>query len=305
MSIGVPATTDMSSPEESSAESREPIGIVLARLRRRAGLTGSQLGLRARMSQAKISRIETGSITPDPADVRDLATALRADKHEVQRLVDLAERAHEQMTDWRPSSPMLSPDQRLAKLETEARIIRDFQPALIPELLQTSDYARAAYLHLPQSDMSEMAALTAASERIRRQKILADPAREFRFVLSEMVLRGSMFSPEEMLAQIQRIRRLAETDNVTISIVADESPTTLPPLHGFTILDDASVMVTVFNTVLASRGGGDVTLYRRLFDSLEASADADPGPILDTYLRRHLARLMRDLGAATDHEVGG
>jgi transcriptional regulator with XRE-family HTH domain len=295
----------MSSPEESPADAEESVGFVLRRMRQQAGMTGSQLGALAGMSQAKISRIETASVTPDPADVARIVETLGAGEHEVRALVDRAERAHEQMTDWRPSSPASSTDQRLAELESRASVIRDFQPALIPALLQTSGYARAAYLHLPQSDSSEMAALTAASERIRRQKILADPEKEFRFVVSEAVLRRPICSAEEMLAQIRRIRQLAHSDNVTITVVPDDCHTTFAALHGFTIFDEASVMVGVLNTTLASRGSGDVALYRRVFDSLEANASADPGPILDSYLRIHLARLSHDLGPATDREGGG
>jgi transcriptional regulator with XRE-family HTH domain len=51
-----------------SGESSEAAGVVIARLRRRAGLTGQQLGALVRMSQAKISRIETAQSSLTAAD---------------------------------------------------------------------------------------------------------------------------------------------------------------------------------------------------------------------------------------------
>src|SRR5690348_4989278 len=78
-----------------------PVGLALARLRRNGGLTGQKLGQRVGMSQAKISKIETGAVVATPADVELLARALGASNIEVRRLVEQAEQVYNQMTDGR------------------------------------------------------------------------------------------------------------------------------------------------------------------------------------------------------------
>src|SRR5690349_13472042 len=89
---------------EEPVESAKPtVGAELARLRRAANLTGSQLARRVDMSQAKISRIENGVGHTTPDDVRALAETLGAPRETVDRLVEEAEQALDRMTDWRPT----------------------------------------------------------------------------------------------------------------------------------------------------------------------------------------------------------
>ena len=66
----------------------EPTGAAIARLRHQARLTGQQLGRLVTMSQAKISRIETGQTTASPDDIGRLARALGAPHDVISRLVD-------------------------------------------------------------------------------------------------------------------------------------------------------------------------------------------------------------------------
>src|SRR5690349_439533 len=78
-----------------------PIGAVLKRLRRQARLTGQELGRRAGMSQAKISKIETGAIQPSTEDVQRLAHELGASPAELDNLLRRAEELRDHMLDWR------------------------------------------------------------------------------------------------------------------------------------------------------------------------------------------------------------
>src|SRR5512132_1347039 len=82
----------------------EPVGAVLARMRRAKRITGAKLAAVVGMSQPKISRIERGKGLPDPEDVRQIARALGADEDAVRVLVERTERLHGRMTDWRPAS---------------------------------------------------------------------------------------------------------------------------------------------------------------------------------------------------------
>jgi transcriptional regulator with XRE-family HTH domain len=75
-------------PERSEADRLE-LARALRDLRG-SGLTGEALGRRIYMSQAKISRIETGRITPSVTDVELIVHALRAEPERSRELVDLA-----------------------------------------------------------------------------------------------------------------------------------------------------------------------------------------------------------------------
>ena len=271
------------------------VGASLALLRHNAGLTGQQLADLVGMSQAKISRIETGAGSVNPRDVGRLARALQADRDTISRLVERAERSNDRMTDFRPARGAVASMQReVAQLERSTRTFRVFQPTVIVGLAQTSEYARAVLTAAHgiratvAGDGGVAAVPEAVSARVQRQEVLAEPDRRFHFVMSEAALANRFGRAEDMPAQIQRLRDLAQQDNVTVRIITVETRLTIPPYHGFELLDDRVVVVDVFNTSLTARGRLDVELYRQVFDALDAAATDDIDPILDRYLDLYL-----------------
>jgi transcriptional regulator with XRE-family HTH domain len=280
----------------------EPVGVVIARMRRDKGLTGAELGRLAKMSQPKISRIETGRGLPDPRDIGRLARALGAEEEVAQLLVAQAEAAQNRMSGWRPHPVIgLAGTQRdVGESEVLVGTLRAFEPTVVPGLLQTSEYARAilsAFQKLVPdlADNSDSAILEAVSARMRRQEILSDGSKSFRFVMTESVLVNQFCPPDDMLGQIRRLREVrARYDNVSIRIIPRQSTPAIPPMHGFELFDDRSVIAEVFNTGLSSRSRVDAHLYRRVFELFEAGSTGDIDPILDVYQRTYARQLLTD-----------
>jgi transcriptional regulator with XRE-family HTH domain len=279
----------------------EPIGAVLARMRRHTRLTGQELGRMVGMSQAKISRIETGQTSASPADVARIARALGASAPTVEDLVARAEQSHYRLTDWRPSPGAMGRRQEdIGALEAAASVIRVFQPVVVVGLAQTADYARAIIASMrvanavPQEPGEEPSLATAVTGRVRRQEIVAQANRRFHFIMGEGALRSRLASAAEMIVQIDRLRRLGQAENVRIQFIAGDAVLPFPLLHGFELLDDACVIVDVFNTGLVGRGARDLITYRRIFDQLEAVATTDPEPMLRKYRDVYLRELTRD-----------
>jgi transcriptional regulator with XRE-family HTH domain len=278
----------------------EPVGVVLARLRRARGWSGARLAAMVGMSQPKISRLERGVGTPDPADVGKVARALGANEQVAVSLIARAERSHDRMTDWRPASTGLTAQQMsVGRWEAAARVIDEFDPALVPGLLQSSGYAKEVLQKFQRINAidaetsSELAVAAAVSERIRRQEILADPGKSFHFILTEAVLRNEICKPAEMLAQIGRIRESAlYRASVEITVILDETQADVPPLHGFTLIDNSLVIVDAYNAGLVSGGRKDIESYRRVFESFAAQA-SPVEPVLDKYETYYIERLSR------------
>ncbi|MDY7089781.1 MAG: helix-turn-helix transcriptional regulator [Actinomycetota bacterium] len=270
-------------------ENNQPVGAVLARMRRDKRLTGARLAAMVGMSQPKISRIERGRGQVDPEDVGMIARALGADEPVVQALVEQAERSLDRMTDWRPTDASLAARQKtLLDWESAAHEIRAFEPALIPGPLQTDGYAklviqtfrRLAPMIVGQS--TDAAVAEAVMARVQRQKILTDESKTLDFVLGEAALKSGRYPPVEMLNQIHRLRQIADNRRVRITVIPDEAPIEIPLLHGFFVYDDDLVVVDLYNTGLLSRSPRDVETYRRVFDALGQNA-TDIGPLLDKY----------------------
>lgn len=290
----------MGGPEGSLPPSttEESLGSALARLRRAANLTGKALADAAGMSQSKISRIENGvGAPPSEEEVTRLARALGASAALTRSLVGQARQLHDGASHWQSSSATLAVRQHDTEhLETSARDFKIFQPAVVIGLLQTSGYAQALLSPLQdpgtRTDPIESgAAVTeAVSARVHRQTILNDTTKRFDFVMSEAVLSNRVCPPEEMPAQIRRLRVLAERENVTISLVPAETEWALPPLHGFSLLDDRHLFVDLFNIGLIKHDRTDAKFYARVFAAMKAQATTDIDDILDRYLDLYLDR---------------
>ncbi|WP_306206493.1 helix-turn-helix domain-containing protein [Actinoplanes sp. RD1] len=276
------------------------LGEELARHRRRRGLTGRQLGEIVAMSQAKISRIETGTGTTEPDDVGVIARALDLGEDEARRLVARAVvRMQNRMTDWRMTgSGLVRNQERMAELEAATTTYRVFQPVMIHGLLQTSEYARAVMSKFDLAMFGYGAVAEAVSARMRRQEVLTGGRKRFHFLLAEGALANLLCPAAVMLSQIERLRTAARQDNIEIGVVPFGCQWAVPPMHGFDILDDQCVEIDLLNTGLTTQGSADIKIYRDAFDVLWEQAAEDLDGLLDHYVER-LLELARPARRAT------
>jgi transcriptional regulator with XRE-family HTH domain len=281
-------------PRDTQGTARIALGASLARLRRQLGLTGQQLGGLVGMSQAKVSKIENGVVTPTARDVERIARALQAPDKLVADLVDQANGLRDQFTDWRLTAERLaSSQQALAQDEERAARIAVFHIGVVPGLLQTTEYARAVLgdyttvLSGNDPGQDTRPAPSAVTVRIQRQEVLDDQQKQFDFVIAESVLATVVGSPAEMLGQLQRIRGVASQDNVQLGILPLDAQLAFPPLHGFHLFDDRVVVIDLISTTVVSRGSEDIRVYRAVFEHFLAQATTDIGPIIDRYMYRY------------------
>lgn len=282
------------------ADPNEPVGAVLARMRRSQRITGAQLAAKVRMSQPKISRIERGQGVPDPEDIRTIARALGADDNHAQELVERAEVLHDLMADWRlPSIGIAGRQRTINEWERAATTTRSFEVAMVPGLLQTSGYGKSLFriFHqaglLSASESAEPAVLAAISARMRRQEVLADPSKSFQFILGEAVLRHRVLPPVEMLAQIAHLRDVvAQFPNVSVTVMPDDATVDLPLVHGFEVIDSTVVVTELYNTALTARSPRVVAKYHQVMDTLQRSAAAIE-PFLDKYQAMYIDLLQK------------
>ncbi|WP_305786812.1 helix-turn-helix domain-containing protein [Symbioplanes lichenis] len=283
------------------------LGEELARHRRRRGLTGRQLGEIVGMSQAKISRIETGAGTTEPGDVGTIARALDLGEDEGRRLVARAVmRMQNRMTDWRMTgSGLVRNQERMAELEAATTTYRVFQPVMIHGLLQTSEYARAVMGKFDLAAFGYGAVAEAVSARMKRQEVLTGRRKRFHFLLAEGALANLLCPAAVMLGQIERLRTAVRQDNVDIGVVPFDRQWAVPPMHGFDILDDQCVEIDLLNTGLTTQGSADIRAYRTTFDALWQQAAEDFDGLLDRYLERYLELARPGRRSAAAEQGGG
>ena len=257
---------------------RKRLGIELRRIREAAGLTCEEVGRRLDCSGTRISRLETGKIGVRPGDVRELLDVYGVSGPEADALVQLAREARRKGW-WHTYNRVLPPwFEAYLGLEGEATRLRDFQPLVIPGILQTEDYARAVLRAAPSAG-SAGEVDRAVSLRMERQAILdrADPP-DLWVVLSESVLRVQADEPGVMRGQLRRLADAAERNHVTLQVLPFHTSAQVQPISPFTILEfaDAADPVVVYLEHLTGslflEEHDEVQRYTVVFDHLRAES---------------------------------
>lgn len=255
---------------------RRQLAAELRRLRAMNGRSGRDMG---GISQAKVSRIERGEALPTRTEVQQWAELTVALPDEAERVLALVEAAHRETRPW--SELFAEHEQHLQatarRRELASARIRNFQPVIVPGLLQTADYARAV---LGLGHTVDVAA--AVASRLERQQLLHEPGRRLEFIVAERAL---TWSPGEdaLIGQLERLVSLAGLDVVTLAVLPAGAAQVVP-WHGFIIRDpldqteDPSVSIEMFHGQQQLSDPGDLAVYegvwRVLWDSATHGVEA-------------------------------
>jgi transcriptional regulator with XRE-family HTH domain len=207
-------------PERGSPTVRRRLAAELRRLRERTGLTGEEVAERLGWSGSKVSRIElqrTGVKVDDLARLLDLYQV--SEPHREQ-LLALA-RESRQRTRLKVITARFPGDlATYVELEAQARSIWNWEPQIVPGLLQTPEYARAvmrsweSMFALPPGDTERRVQARLA----RQQVITGDDPLELSVVMDESVLRRRLGDSSLMRQQLERLAERSELPNVTLKI---------------------------------------------------------------------------------------
>jgi transcriptional regulator with XRE-family HTH domain len=199
---------------------RRRLALELRRLRESAKLTCEEVAERLECSASKISRVETGRVSVSPRDVRDMLQIYGVPQDQRESLVQLA-RDSRQKGWWHAYSDSIQPHfATYLGLESAASEIRIYEVSLIPNLLQTEEYARAVIsagmVTSPQDDIERQVAL-----RMARQPTLTrstDPPKVWA-VLDEAALRRRVGGAGLMRLQLENLLGLSALANVSLQVI--------------------------------------------------------------------------------------
>jgi len=258
---------------------RRRLAAELRRLREAAHLTCEETAARLECSASKISRIETGRVSVSPRDVRDLLRIYGVPADEHARLIELA-RESRQKGWWQGYGDSVEP--HLATylgMESEAAEIRQYNPARIPTLLQTRDYAYsiitggragAGRYPGPPDRMTDML--------MERQRLALASPQKMWVVLDEAVLRRHVGGREIMRQQIEHLIELSAAKTTFMQLIPFGSGAYVSMGLPFVILcfpdpADPDVVSIGYQTgVLWIEDIAEVQRYGVVFHHLQAAA---------------------------------
>ncbi|MEV7327070.1 helix-turn-helix transcriptional regulator [Micromonospora sp. NPDC093244] len=259
---------------------RVRLGAELRQLRRREALTLEQVCDRLGWaSTSKLSRIELGQSRPDLADVLDLLDVYQVPSPAREALIVIARDAATSRGWWRTFGEMSERQRTYAELEAGAAHIVEYQPAIVPGLLQTPAYARlrvaAGALLAPDVNVEvEVRARALRQEVLRR----ADPPR-YTAVLAEAACDPGDLPVEVWREQLRHLVAVTGLAHVTVRLLprgaAGGGLHPLTPYSCYAFPDPAdprTVMLEALTTDVRLATVLDVDRYERMTEALLAAA---------------------------------
>ncbi|MBB3095826.1 transcriptional regulator with XRE-family HTH domain [Actinoplanes campanulatus] len=241
-------------------------------LRKDAGLTGKGLADLAGWDSSKVSKIEYGRQAPSEEDIRAWCRACGV-PGQAEDLVVTARDVESSYVEWRRRlrTGTRARQEKSQTLESETRLMRWFEPVLIPGLLHTAEYAAAvlrrvtAFYEIPD-DVD-----AGVSARMERQQVLYRRGHSFHFVMAQQALRTTVGNREVMAGQLDRLLSVMSMGRVRLGIIPDQAPY-LAPSNQFIMFDDRLVHVEAISAELTVTQPREIALYARAFGILAGQA---------------------------------
>ncbi|MEO3804254.1 helix-turn-helix transcriptional regulator [Nonomuraea sp. B1E8] len=209
---------------KSAEATREEYRQRMRNYRTAKGLTHAGLAMLLPASESLVGAVERGTRSPTEGFTRALEKALGLDGELLELL---------------PAIRSLAPKwfRRWPAIEASARVIRTYELALIPGLLQTGDYARAIFNGEPNAIPPE--AEKRVKIRLQRQAILSRPnPPATSFILDESALRRQVGGREVMRAQLRYLLDMMTRPCITVRVVPLSSGATAGLIAPFVIAQD-------------------------------------------------------------------
>jgi transcriptional regulator with XRE-family HTH domain len=258
-------------------QAREALGARLRELRTDAGLSGRQLAALARWHFTKISKLEGGKQHPSDNDLRAWCRHCQA-PGEAADLIASAHSVASMYLEWRRQgrAGMRRPQKAKTPVYERARLFRIYEPALIPGLFQTADYAtwimaRFIGFHDLPNDLDQ-----AVAARLERQQLLYSGDRRFVVLLEEQALRTQVGGTQTMAGQLDRLITLMSLQRVSLAVIPAAAERHTTPAAGFWIFDDEAAQVETVSAELTITQYREVALYAKKFALLQRSAVTGP-----------------------------
>lgn len=259
---------------------RRRLSAELRRLREQAKLSSTEVTKRLGWSSGKLTRFERGEWKrPNPRDVQDLCEVYGVtDERRREYLMQLA-RDGRLKGWWDPYDKMLSEAySTYIGLEVEAAAVLNFEPLMIPGLLQTSDYAHGVTEGSAREvDDDEIA--KRVEIRLERQAALrGDEPMRLWTIVDEAALRRLVGGPEVMRAQMAALLKAAELPKLSLQVIPYATGAHASMTGGFAVLqfpepeDDDAVYVETPAGELFVEDAEEVSRFHVAFQHLVGNA---------------------------------
>lgn len=253
-------------------QAREALGRRFRDLRKDAGLSGRDLAGLAGWHSSKVSKIEYGKQAPSDDDIRVWCEYAGA-TDEMADLLATARNIEAMYVEWRRvvGTGTRRRQEVSQELEAQTKLMRWYEPTLVPGILQTAEYAAAILAPLIEFYDIPDDLEAGVGARMERQQILYRGDHRFHLLLAEQVLYTRVGSTDVMAGQLDRLLAVISLTRVCLGIVPARSQYRVPT-HNFIMFDDRLVHVETVSAELAISQPREIAVYLKAFRELSEQA---------------------------------
>jgi transcriptional regulator with XRE-family HTH domain len=280
----------VSIPTGPSQRAKEALGIRLREIRKDARLTGRALAQTWDWHHTKVSKIEHAVTSPSDDDLEKWCHACKAED-QLDDLIASARAIESMYVEWRRAwrFGMKHNQQARSTLHEQSKLLRIYEPGLVPGLFQTAEYATAVLARVIEfnqvpNDLDEVVAA-----RLERQRFLHTGDRRFLVVLEEQALRTRVGDVETMRAQLEHLLAVMALPRVSLGIIPATAERTIWTSAGFWIFDQTTVRVETPSAELTITQRGEIAVYEKRFAWLQEMA------VVGAEARGIVGRLLAEL----------
>lgn len=260
---------------------RARLGTRLRELRATRFRSASELGRALGWQQSRVSKLERGAQLPSSGDldawvrVTGAEPAVRA---ELDELLTAARVTYSVWSDVYRSRGIAARQAQIGTAEAEAAVIREYQPAMMPGIVQTTAYAHDM-LSIPGGVVLTGATTDSINEliaaRVKRQELLYQRGCRFQIVLGQAALQTRFGTVDTLLGQLDRLVMLSGLASMDLRVLPEDVPSPIMPLAGFSLHDDGTLHVETLTGEHRIDNPEEVTAHTKAFEQLRDTALAD------------------------------
>ena len=257
---------------------RHKLGMHLRQLRQQRSLRLEEVAESLGVSPSTLSRIETGQ-APTRTSYLAVMLNLYGVEDETQRrlLTDMA-REGQRKAWWAEYDELLPPGvDGYLRLEATASHVWCYSPQVVPDLLQTADYA-AAVIRASRPDLNGQQVSKLVALLLRRQEHPQHGSLRLHAVIDESVLSRPIAPARVWTDQLERLLAVSTRPSVTIQVTTQtaEAPMLSPPFTLLSFTGPADPAVACCHgpggQVITSRRRTDVCVMDATFNIFSAIA---------------------------------
>jgi transcriptional regulator with XRE-family HTH domain len=287
-------------PRRKASPQRIRLGDRLRELRATRFRSGAAMARHLDWQQTRVSKLELGTQLPSPDDLAAWVAATDAGPDALAELRELLTQARIEQRSWADdyrSGSIAASQAEIGAVEAEATLIREYQPSMVPSIVQTVAYAREMLI-TPGGPVLVGATPDAVesliAERVKRQALLYEPGREVRILLGQAALTVHFGSVDTLIGQLDRLVTLSGLVSVDLRVLPAEGPSPILPLGGFSIHDEDTLWWETLTREVRSTDPEEVAAHVRAFELAREAATAGAAAVA---LIQRVAAEVRGLNA--------